>query len=187
MRDAQLLREISVQPVLMNKQEETCFALAHTSKRQYSRPFQITTVGTKGSIKIKVSLQQRQQHCLPEWKAAQACCPGQPRVIQSCICTADLAGCQCQWQSWCPDLCTHCSTGLPFMLPPASLAPLHWRLHACACSSGPLSLCLYSCLQLGSMAILGWDKPAQTRSSPVCPAVKRAAGLLPCLGTAGCP
>ena len=56
MRDAQLLREISVQPVLMNKQEETCFALAHTSKRQYSRPFQITTVGTKGSIKIKVSL-----------------------------------------------------------------------------------------------------------------------------------
>lgn len=70
MRDAQLLREISVQPVLMNKQEETCFALAHSSKRQYSRPFQITTVGTKGSIKIKVSLQRRWQQVLPEWKSS---------------------------------------------------------------------------------------------------------------------
>ena len=94
MRDAQLLREISVQPVLMNKQEETCFALAHTSKRQYSRPFQITTVGTKGSIKIKVSLQQSQQQCLPlSGRAARACRLGKPSVVQYRMSMADLARC----------------------------------------------------------------------------------------------
>lgn len=49
-----LARVLSVQPVLLNKQDDTSFALANTSPRDFSRRFQINTVGGKGSVRIKV-------------------------------------------------------------------------------------------------------------------------------------
>lgn len=44
-----------VQPVLLNKQDDTSFSLANTSPQHFSRRVQINTVGGKGSIRIKVS------------------------------------------------------------------------------------------------------------------------------------
>ena len=52
--DLQLARVLQVQPVLLNKQDETKFALAYTSPGDYSRRLQINTVGSKGSVRIKV-------------------------------------------------------------------------------------------------------------------------------------
>lgn len=43
-----------VQPVLLNKQDDTSFSLANTSPQNFSRRVQINTVGGKGSIRIKV-------------------------------------------------------------------------------------------------------------------------------------
>lgn len=43
-----------VQPVLLNKQDDTSFSLANTAAKNFSRRVQITTVGGKGSIRIKV-------------------------------------------------------------------------------------------------------------------------------------
>ena len=52
--DLQLARVLQVQPVLLNKQDETKFALANTTPSNYSRRIQINTVGSKGSIRIWV-------------------------------------------------------------------------------------------------------------------------------------
>ena len=43
-----------VQPVLLNKQDDTSFSLANHTRKNFSRRVQITTVGGKGSIRIKV-------------------------------------------------------------------------------------------------------------------------------------
>ncbi|KAL0018632.1 hypothetical protein WJX77_009530 [Trebouxia sp. C0004] len=51
--DLQLARVLQVQPVLLNKQDDTSFALANTSNRDFSRRVQINTVGGKGSVRIK--------------------------------------------------------------------------------------------------------------------------------------
>jgi len=48
-------RVLQVQPVLLNKQDDTSFALANTSPRDFSRRVQINTVGGKGSVRIKVT------------------------------------------------------------------------------------------------------------------------------------
>lgn len=50
----QLARVLQVQPILLNKQDDTSFALANTSPRDFSRRVQINTVGGKGSVRIKV-------------------------------------------------------------------------------------------------------------------------------------
>jgi hypothetical protein len=46
--------EIHVQPVLMNCQDDTRFCLANLKNRQWSKEVQISTVGTKGAVKIQV-------------------------------------------------------------------------------------------------------------------------------------
>lgn len=53
--DLQLARVLQVQPVLLNKQDDTSFSLANTSPRDFSRRVQINTVGGKGSVRIKVT------------------------------------------------------------------------------------------------------------------------------------
>ena len=53
--DIQLARLLQVQPVLLNKQDDTAFALAKTASKDFSRRVQINTVGGKGSVKIKVT------------------------------------------------------------------------------------------------------------------------------------
>lgn len=49
-----LARTMQVQPVLLNKQDDTSFALATTASKAFSRRVQINTVGGKGSVRIKV-------------------------------------------------------------------------------------------------------------------------------------
>lgn len=49
-----LARTMQVQPVLLNKQDDTSFALASTASKAFSRRVQINTVGGKGSVRIKV-------------------------------------------------------------------------------------------------------------------------------------
>lgn len=53
--DVQLARLLQVQPVLLNKQDDTAFALAKTASKDFSRRVQINTVGGKGSVRIKVT------------------------------------------------------------------------------------------------------------------------------------
>ena len=49
-----LARTLQVQPVLLNKQDDTSFALASAASKAFSRRVQINTVGGKGSVRIKV-------------------------------------------------------------------------------------------------------------------------------------
>ena len=49
-----LARTMQVQPVLLNKQDDTSFALATSASKAFSRRLQINTVGGKGGVRIKV-------------------------------------------------------------------------------------------------------------------------------------
>ncbi|KAK9867091.1 hypothetical protein WJX84_006946 [Apatococcus fuscideae] len=51
--DVSLPREIHVRPILLNKQEKTRFSLKTVARREFSHSIQISTVGIKGSIRIK--------------------------------------------------------------------------------------------------------------------------------------
>ena len=77
--DIQLARLLQVQPVLLNKQDDTAFALAKTPNKDFSRRVQINTVGGKGSVRIKVIL---------------TCSAPQPMLLH-CWCRS-----QCNSDSW---------------------------------------------------------------------------------------
>ena len=53
MEESQLARMLQVQPVLLNKQDDTSFALANAPK-DFSKKISISTVGSKGPVHIKV-------------------------------------------------------------------------------------------------------------------------------------
>ena len=72
-----------VQPVLLNKQDDTTFSLANPPKKNFSRRVQITTVGGKGGFKIKVAPHMSHKDSFrPSGRTVSNICPDLTLALQ---------------------------------------------------------------------------------------------------------
>ena len=121
-----LARTMQVQPVLLNKQDDTSFALASTASKAFSRRVQINTVGGKGSVRIKVWCNISSHAtavCFPNSPWAY-CTRGHPQfsakqcsITPPIACLTDRKGviaCHVASELWsCQILCKLCMTSGP--------------------------------------------------------------------------